>query len=129
VAARFREEVPVFLAGRPGPGLLDLLPPAEPCLLLDVTSSGSPPGTIHRIPLEALSVGSLPDARVSSHGFGPGETLALARAVGRPLPPGFFLGIEGSSYGIGEGLSEEVERALPGLEAAVREHLAAYLAM
>ncbi len=123
VASRLQEEVPVVLAGRPGPGLLDLLPHDEPCLLLDVTWSGSPPGTLHRIPLDRLSPATLPDLRVSSHGFGPGEALALARALGRSLPSGLFLGIEGEGYGFGEGLSEAVRGALPSMVSAARDFL------
>lgn len=126
VAARFRdrEGIRVILAGRPGPDLLDLLPTRERCLLLDVTWSRSPPGTIHRIPLAHLDPHSLPDARLSSHGFGPGEVLALARALERPLPPGLFLGIEGRSYDVGQELSPEVQKALPRLEREVRRFLA-----
>jgi hydrogenase maturation protease len=123
VARRFRDVITVFLAGRPGPDLLDLLPAEEECILMDVVSSGSAPGTLHRFPLGELTPGRLPDLRVSSHGFGPGEALSLGRALGRPTPQGLFLGIEGESYGVGEGLSPAVEEALPRLENAVREAL------
>ena len=123
VAARFETEASLVLAGRPGPGLLDLLPPDRDCLLLDVTSSGPPPGTLHQFPLEGLNPGLLPDARVSSHGFGPGEALALARTLGRRLPAGYFIGIEGEYYELGTGLSPAVEEALPRFEEMVREAL------
>ena len=124
VASRFRDQASVILAGRPGAGLLDLLPPEDTCLLLDVTWSGSPPGTLHRIPLADLAAAPLPDTRISSHGFGPGEALELARSLGRPLPNGLFLGIEGESYDLGMGISSAVRGALPRLEAAVRDFLA-----
>jgi hydrogenase maturation protease len=125
VADRFRDEADVVLAGRPGAGLLDLLPSEERCILMDVVASGSPPGTLHRIPLDQLTRGVLPDSPMSSHGFGPGEALSLARALGRPLPGGLFLGIEGEAYGLGEGLSPAVRESLPRLEEAVRQGLAA----
>lgn len=126
VAARLQGEATVILAGRPGAGLLDLLPPEEPCILLDVVCSGSPPGALHRFPLDELTPGRLPDARVSSHGFGPGEALSLARSLGRRLPAGLFLGIEGDSFRPGDGLSPAVLAALPALEEAVRQGLAAF---
>lgn len=123
VASRFQGRVPVVLAGRPGPGLLDLMVPSEWCLLLDVTYSGSPPGTLHGIPLEELTPETLPDARVSSHGFGPGEALALGRALGRKLPRGLFLGIEGKDFQLGGAMSGEVLESLDRLEALVDQAL------
>lgn len=125
VAERLQEETTVILAGRPGPQLLDLLPEDDPCILLDVTWSGAPPGTLVRIPLAELTPGLLPDLRVSSHGFGPGEALALARALGRRLPPGVFLGIEGESYEMGAGPSPAVLARLPELEDRVRASICA----
>ena len=119
VASRFQGRVPVVLAGRPGAGLLDLMAPSGWCLLLDVTCSGSPAGTLHEIPLEELTPGTLPDARVSSHGFGPGEALALGRALGRKLPRGLFLGIEGVNFRQGGEMSQEVLNNLAGMEAMV----------
>jgi hydrogenase maturation protease len=110
--------VEVVLAGPPGPDLLEILRPDRPCILMDVTWSRAPPGTIHKIPLLDLMPGILPDLRVSSHGFGPGEALSLARALGRSIPPGVFLGIEGESFEVGRFLSPPVEA---GVERLVRE--------
>ncbi|MGD2124021.1 MAG: hydrogenase maturation protease [Gemmatimonadota bacterium] len=123
VAERFTADALVIPAGRPGADLMDLLPPEEPCILLDVTLSGSPPGTIHEMTLESLDPHLLPDLRISSHGFGPGEALALAKALGRPLPEGMFLGIEGESFELGAGLSPPVSHALPHFEERVRRAL------
>ena len=127
VASRFVDDprVVVVLAGRPGVDLLNLLPARDRCLLMDVTWSDSPPGTIHRLPLNELDPAVLPDLRVSSHGFGPGEALCLARALGNPLPHGLFLGLEGQTYHPGHGLSPEVRRALPKLEKEVHRFLGA----
>jgi len=114
----------VVAAGRPGAGLLDLLPEDGPCLLMDVVCSGSPPGTLHRIPLREINPAVLPDLRTSSHGFGPGEALALGRALGRRIPEGYFLGIEGASFGPGESPSAAVERNLADLVQAALELIA-----
>jgi hydrogenase maturation protease len=123
VAERFSDAASVIMAGRPGSGLIDLLSPCQSCILLDVTSSGAPAGTIHQIPLDDLNPATLPDARVSSHGFGPGEALALARTLGRQLPNGYFIGIEGECYDLGTGLSPAVEGALPLFEEKIRRAL------
>ena len=58
-------------------------------------------------------------AQLSSHGFGPAETLRLARALGRALPPISFVGIEGRRFDPGEGLSPAVEHALPSFVDAI----------
>ncbi len=123
VAANLHDEAPVYLAGRPGVGLLHLLPPNDLVLLLDVTVSGAPPGTLHLLRLETLSPQLLPDRRVSSHGFGAAEALALARALGLPFARGFFLGIEGASFDIGSSFSPQVEAVLPLAEAKARSAL------
>jgi hydrogenase maturation protease len=116
-------EARVFLVGRPGLALIDYLPPEEHCILLDVTISGSPPGTIHEVSIGRLNPEVLPDLRVSSHGYGPGEALALARALGRRLPTGAFLGIEGEAFEQGTGLSPAVESALPTFRGRIRRSL------
>jgi hydrogenase maturation protease len=111
-------------AGRPGAGLLDLLEGDEPVVLVDVTKSGSRPGTIHRLPLNELVDAALSAPSLSSHGFGPSEALELGRVLGRPLPEGSFVGIEGLHFDPGQDLSPEVESAVPALVETVREAVA-----
>lgn len=123
IAERFRAEVPVVLASRPGPALLELLRDDRVSVLLDVTVTGAPPGTIHSLPLASLRPGVLPDARVSSHGFGAAEALELARSLGRPVTRGHFVGIEGERFELGAGLSDAIVAALDRFEEAVREQL------
>lgn len=121
VAGRLSPEAEVVMAGRPGADLLDHLALGGPCLVLDVTWSDAPSGTLHTIPLEDLRPGLLPDRSLSSHGFGPGEALALARVLGREIPRGYFVGIEGHRYDIGQRLSPEVEGRLDAFEERARE--------
>ena len=115
----------VICAGRPGAGLLDLLEGKAPVVLVDVTRSGSAPGTIHRILLAELTEAALAGPNVSSHGFGPGQALQLGRVLGRPVPDGSFVGVEGACFDPGEDLSPEVAAAMPALVAAVREAITA----
>jgi len=114
----------VDAVGRPGAGLLDLLAGDRPVVLVDVVQSGAAPGTIHRLPLAALPQAALARAQVSSHGFGPAEALELAQVLGRPLPPGRFVGVEGAAYDPGAPLSLAVEAAVEPLAAAIRAAVA-----
>ena len=112
-------------AGRPGAGLLDLLDTEKVVVLLDVTQSDSPPGTIHSMTLSELAEATIATANLSSHGFGPAQTLQLGRALGRPLPKGTFIGVEGACFDPGDTLSTAVEAALPAFLAAIRDAIIA----
>jgi len=114
----------VVRAGRPGPGLLDLLEGDAPVVLVDATRTGAPAGTLHRLDLAALAGASVAQPNVSSHGFGPAEALQLGQALGRPTPRGRFVGLEGERFEPGSELSPAVQRALPAFVEAVREAIA-----
>ena len=120
-AADALEGQQVVPAGRPGAGLLDLLAAEGPIVLVDVIRSGAAPGSIVQLSLSELARAAVSGAPVSSHGFGAGEALELGHALGRPLPDGCFVGIEGSRFEPGDRLSPPVEAALPALVAALRE--------
>ena len=109
----------VRLAGRPGPGLVDLLDPAVPTVLVDAIVSAGAPGSIVTLPLHELVDRVQAEGSISSHGLGVAEALQLARALGRPLPEGSFVGIVAGQTKPGLGRSPEVERALPGLRDAI----------
>lgn len=111
----------VIMAGRPGPGLLDLLEGDEPVVLVDVTRSGAGPGTIHRMNLRELCGAALAGPNVSSHGFGPAQALRLGAALGRTLPEGTFVGVEGARFDPGSELTPAVAQALPSLIAAIED--------
>ena len=122
--AEHLEEHAVLRAGRPGAGLLDLLEGSAPVVLVDATRTGAAPGTIHRLSLEALAGSSIAEPNVSSHGFGPAEALQLGRVLGRALPAGVFVGVEGTEFGPGDTLTPAVRDALPAFAAAVRQAVA-----
>jgi hydrogenase maturation protease len=119
-ARRLADEVDVVVAGRPGAGLLDLLDAGTPVVLVDVTRSGADVGHIVRMPLAAVADAAVAEAQMSSHGFGPAETLRLGRVLGRALPPGFFVGIEGGDFGSGMQLSDPIESAIDDFVTAIR---------
>lgn len=124
-AADALDDDEVVRAGRPGAGLLDLLDGEAPVVLVDVTRSGSTPGTIHRLVLADVTEAALAGPNVSSHGFGPAQALELGRVLGRALPDGAFVGIEGVRFDPGDELSPAVAAAMPALIAAVRDAVAA----
>jgi hydrogenase maturation protease len=123
VAARLRDEgVEVVLAGRPGPGLLELLD--APTVLLDVIRHGAAPGELVTLPLASLAEASVAEDTLSSHGLGPAAALKLGAALGRPVPRGLFVGIGGHHFAPGDTLSDEVDAALDAFTTAARDALA-----
>ncbi len=113
-------DLDVVLAGRPGVDLLELLDPSAPVVLVDVARTGAHPGALIELPLPALLDRAVVSAPASSHDFGPAETLALARSLGRPLPCGVFLGVEGARFQAGAPLTDGVAAAIPALAAAIQ---------
>jgi hydrogenase maturation protease len=104
-------------------GLIDSWEGEEAVWLVDAVSSGAAPGTVHR---HDASTEELP-ARLfdtSTHHFGLGEAVELARALGRLPQTAIVYGIEGASFETGETLSPEVEAAAARVADAVREEVA-----
>jgi hydrogenase maturation protease len=96
----------------PGLELLDFFPLAEVILFVDAVVSGGAPGTLYLAPLpsnelEPRAIGSL-----SGHGWGVGEVLKLAQALGRSVPRLFLLGIEAATVAEGAARSGAVEKAI-----------------
>ena len=92
-------------------GLIEAWDGEPEVVLVDAVGSGARAGTVHRLdPLsEPLAPGLF---RRSTHHLGVAEAVELARALDR-LPARLeLLGIEGADFGVGEGLSPEVERAV-----------------
>lgn len=112
--------IELILAGRPGPGLVDLLDTHAPVLLLDVVVSGHTPGSLHHFALAELPDHARALAQLSSHGFGPAEALELAKALGRTLPRGEFIGIEGARFDLGQEFSPDLLAARARFEALIR---------
>lgn len=109
----------VILAGRPGVGVLDLLDPAQPTVLVDAVLEDAPPGTVRTLGFDELLEHASAIASVSSHGLGLAEALRLGGALGRVLPEGLFVGIVAGQVQPGPGLSPEVREQLPTLTRAI----------
>jgi hydrogenase maturation protease len=114
VARRLREQLPssVSIAEASGEGaaLIETWKGFASVILVDAVNSGASPGTIHRLdaatePIRAQFF------RCSSHAFGVGEAVELARELGQ-LPPRLIIyGIEGAVFAAGAELSPAVAKA------------------
>jgi hydrogenase maturation protease len=112
-ASAMQPDIIVELLELPGISLLNVLKGANRAVLVDAVCSAAEPGTIHTITedqLESFDLGAR-----SAHGWGVAETIALGRKLNpAELPTELILiGIEADQIEMGEGLSQNVEMALP----------------
>jgi hydrogenase maturation protease len=100
--------------------LLEAWEGAGAAVLVDAVSSGAEPGTLHRFDAseEAIPARML---RSSTHAFGVGDAIELARALGKLPARVLVYGIEGAAFAAREGLTEPVEAAVERAAAAVLE--------
>lgn len=87
--------VDVVACPRPGLDLLDEFAGTEAVVVVDAMQSGSPVGTVRRIPLDSLQ----PQRGFSSHTLGVAEALELGKVLGRLPPRVEIVGIECGSTG------------------------------
>jgi hydrogenase maturation protease len=103
--------------------LIDAWQGADTALVVDAVRSGAEPGTLHRVDAGAGPVPASVFRSSSTHAFGVGEAVELARALGT-LPGRLVLyGIEGAEFVAGEGLTAEVQAAVEPAAQAVLEEL------
>ena len=99
---------------------------AELVLVIDAIRSGAPAGTIHRFEAhrQCLPIRSKP---YSSHAPALGETIELARAIGRLPPRILVFGIELKHCEVGQPLSREVEQSLERLLGEIEQEVVFFL--
>jgi hydrogenase maturation protease len=97
---------------------------ADLVIVIDAVRSGSQPGIVRVLEIDADgAVGDdegsgLEQGVTSTHGIGLAGVLRLARALGQAPARLVVVGIEGETFGLGDGLSVAVEAAVP--EAVLR---------
>ena len=96
---------------------------AGPVVLLDAVR-GLTPGTVVELPLVGLC-GTPPDWSATTHVLPIAAVVRLAAALGAPVELGWFVGVGGTSFEIGRGLSTPVRAALPRYVARIEERIAA----
>jgi hydrogenase maturation protease len=105
--------------GEPG-RLIDLWEGASLALVIDaVRDSRLPPG--HTCQLAADALASVVDGAASSHGISLGDTVELARVLGRLPSRLTVLAVVGRDFGFGVGLTTEVADAVGELAEQVRQ--------
>jgi hydrogenase maturation protease len=99
---------------------IDLLGVWDGCdlaVVVDATRSGVPPGSIRIVELDDAAA-VLPSIS-STHGLGVAAVLALSRAVGRAPRRVVLVGIEGTDFTMGQGLTSVVGRSVDEARDAV----------
>ncbi|MGB8645284.1 MAG: hydrogenase maturation protease [Anaerolineae bacterium] len=76
-------------------------------IIVDAMCSGAPPGAIRRFDAHEVQV-PLDRFRCSSHTFGVGEAIELARSLNRLPAHMILVGIEGKNFDVGLGISRQV---------------------
>jgi hydrogenase maturation protease len=100
--------------------LIDLWEGATLAVVIDaVRDTTRPPGHWHQLTTDALT--DLADSAASSHSIGLGDTVELARLLGRLPARLMILAIVGRDFGFGAGLTAEVAAAIAELVQQVRE--------
>lgn len=109
------------------PDLYELWDGANQVFLVDAAASGAVPGTVRRFDAGSTVLPAV-ELRLSTHGFGLAQAIALARALGR-LPDSLTVyAIEGAELGDGEGLSAAVADAAATVAGRIRSELLESLA-
>jgi hydrogenase maturation protease len=115
VQERLPDEIEVIVCELEPTRLIDAWDGADAAVVVDAVSSGAEPGTVHRFDASSEALLSR-EYRSSTHALGIGETIELARAIGKLPPRVVVFGIEGEVFGSGTELSGP---ALEGVERAV----------
>lgn len=126
VARRLKALVPdglnVIEVGGDPMSAIDMWSTAETVIVIDAVMSGVEPGTVHK---HDVTDASLPSAMgsVSTHFFGLGELIELARAVGKFPRRLVVQGIEGQDFGIGAQISDVCRVSIDRVVDAVLEEV------
>jgi hydrogenase maturation protease len=103
--------------------LIDAWEGADSAVVIDAVASGAEPGTLHRFDASAEAVPTR-FFRSSTHAFGVGEAIELARALGKLPRRVVVYGVEGGEFAAGGQLSPSVAAAVEPAAKAVLEDLA-----
>jgi hydrogenase maturation protease len=87
--------------------LIDAFGDADVAFVVDAMSTGAPAGTVHRFDASDARIPSRA-LRSSTHAVGIGETIELARALGRLPRRTVVFGVEGTEFNAGETMTPAV---------------------
>jgi len=116
------QDVDLVEAAVAGLQSVDLISRYDRAVIIDAVPDGEQSGKVWRIDGAALESGAAP----SSHGIGLGQALRLARELSMRLPEETILYAIAvvDPYTFGEGMTPQVEQALPGVVQEIATDLA-----
>lgn len=98
----------------------------RPLVVLVDAMDGGVPGAVHRLAPHGDGTRlALPTSLHSTHALGVADAIALGEAIGMHPARLVLYAVGGAAWGMGDGLSPEVEGALPALCARIIDELAA----
>ena len=113
---RLRDTVRVVSVNGESSALVELWDGVDLAVVVDAVHGASAPGVVHHVELSPVTdseaLGVLRAPRLSSHGAGVAEAVALGAELGRVPQRLVVYGIEGADFGEGPGLSAAVEAAV-----------------
>jgi hydrogenase maturation protease len=111
------------IEGAIGADVADVLAEADAAVLVDAVRThggGRDPGTLVRVEVGPDGLPAETGSPLSSHGFGVGEAVGLAAALGGQARV-VFLGAEAAEVTVGRPMTAAVREAIPGLVELVVE--------
>ena len=108
------DHVEVMDGGTPGVGLINLIEGRARVVIVDAAEMGRRPGEVVRFRIQDVKLTGSPE-RFSLHHSGVADALALAEALGAPLPEIVVYGVQPAQVSWGEELGSETAAALPAL--------------
>lgn len=115
---QWHDDVEVIDGGTPGVGLLNLLEGRQRAIIIDAAEMGIAPGDFKRFGTDAVRLtGSA--QRISLHRTGIADALALARELNMKLPEIVFYGVQPALIDWQDGLSPQVQAAIPRVIEAI----------
>lgn len=115
-----REDVSVLEHAEMDLSIIEMFQGASKLIIIDSVKGGKKPGTVSQYTLTSRK-GDL-DRLSNLHSLKLTDIIDLAISAGTLTCPIIMIGVEPKNVSLGEGLSPEVERALPkAVEAVIRE--------
>jgi len=103
-----------------GSEMIEMWTGHENVIIIDAVSSGSKPGTIHRVVPEK-DPESLELFRFSTHTFSIPQAVKLAASINNLPRKLIVFGVEGSRFEYGDSISPDVTNAMPIIESLVEQ--------
>lgn len=104
--------------------LLDSWRGYDIAIVIDAARGGAIPGTIHRFEINEQPLPRSMFNSCSSHAFSLVEAIEMGKMLNRLPKKLTVYGIEGKSFGMGLGLSLEIQRAIGDLIRLIKDELA-----